>query len=175
MRHISDGHEFRPRGGLLLVTTIHFYLYRYFPGAIDRARMHATESENRHAAKSHLRRPASGPLARLKSFHRGWWSPLAGWRGPSAEYLRRQPALRHLACVRAAPVARCPSAPSAQHPFSLHDHRAPFALALQDAWHRAPTPYQDRSHDRAARDPWVLSALGRVPRRACVDTAPEAS
>ena len=61
MRHISDGHEFRPRGGLLLVTTIHFYLYRYFPGAIDRARMHATESENRHAAKSHLRRPASGP------------------------------------------------------------------------------------------------------------------
>ena len=75
MRHISDGHEFRPRGGLLLVTTIHFYLYRYFPGAIDRARMHETESENRHAAKSHLRRPASGPLARLKSFHRGWWSP----------------------------------------------------------------------------------------------------
>ena len=69
MRHISDGHEFRPRGGLLLVTTIHFYLYRYFPGAIDRARMHETESENRHAAKSHLRRPASGPLARLKSFH----------------------------------------------------------------------------------------------------------
>ena len=52
MRHISDGHEFRPRGGLLLVTTIHFYLYRYFPGAIDRARMHATESENRHAAKN---------------------------------------------------------------------------------------------------------------------------
>ena len=69
MRHISDGHEFRPRGGLLLVTTIHFYLYRYFPGAIDRARMHETESENRHAAKSLLRRPASGPLARLKSFH----------------------------------------------------------------------------------------------------------
>ena len=31
MRQISDGHEIRPRGGLLLVTTLHFYLYRYFP------------------------------------------------------------------------------------------------------------------------------------------------
>ena len=79
MRHISDGHEFRPRGGLLLVTTIH--LYRYFPGAIDRARMHETESENRHAAKSLLRRPASVPLARLKSFHRDGGHP---WQAGAA-------------------------------------------------------------------------------------------
>ena len=35
MRQISGGHEIRPRGGLLLVTTLHFYLYRYFPIAID--------------------------------------------------------------------------------------------------------------------------------------------
>ena len=27
MRQISGGHEIRPRGGLLLVTTLHFYLY----------------------------------------------------------------------------------------------------------------------------------------------------
>ena len=69
MRHISDGHEFHPRGGLLQSPFSIIYLYIYIPVAIDCARMHETESENRHAAKSLLRRPASGSLARLKSFH----------------------------------------------------------------------------------------------------------
>ena len=52
MRHISDGHEFRPRGGLLQSPFSIIYLYIYIPVAIDRARMHETESENRHAAKN---------------------------------------------------------------------------------------------------------------------------
>ena len=72
MRHISDGHEFRPRGGLLQSPFSIIYLYIYIPVAIDRARMHETESENLHMGNQGvsdlLRRPASGPFARLKSF-----------------------------------------------------------------------------------------------------------
>ena len=48
MRHISDGHEIRPRGGLLLVTTLHFYLHRYFPVAIDRSIREHSFLENLH-------------------------------------------------------------------------------------------------------------------------------
>ena len=48
MRQISGGHEIRPRGGLLLVTTLHFYLYRYFPIAIDRSIREHSFLENLH-------------------------------------------------------------------------------------------------------------------------------
>ena len=49
MRQISGGHEIRPRGGgLLLVTTLHFYLYRYFPVAIDRSIREHSILENLH-------------------------------------------------------------------------------------------------------------------------------
>ena len=48
MRQISGGHEIRPRGGLLLVTTLHFYLYRYFPVAIDRSIREHSFLENLH-------------------------------------------------------------------------------------------------------------------------------
>ena len=71
MRHISDGHEIRPRGGLLLVTTLHFYLHRYFPVAIDRSIREHSFLENLHMGNQGvsdlLRRPASGPFAWLKS------------------------------------------------------------------------------------------------------------
>ena len=48
MRRISGGHEIRPRGGLLLVTTLNFYLYRYFPIAIDRSIREHSFLENLH-------------------------------------------------------------------------------------------------------------------------------
>ena len=71
MRQISDGHEIRPRGGLLLVTTLHFYLHRYFPVAIDRSIREHSFLENLHMGNQGvsdlLRRPASGPFAWLKS------------------------------------------------------------------------------------------------------------
>ena len=38
MRQISGGHEIRPRGGLLLVTTLHFYIYRYLVWACGASR-----------------------------------------------------------------------------------------------------------------------------------------
>ena len=67
MRQISDGHEIRPRGGLLLVTTLHFYLHRYFPVAIDRSIREHSFLENLHMGNQGvsdlLRRPASGHRA----------------------------------------------------------------------------------------------------------------
>ena len=70
--NISRGHEIRPRGGLLLVTTLHFYLHRYFPVAIDRSIREHSFLENLHMGNQGvsdlLRRPASGPFAWLKSF-----------------------------------------------------------------------------------------------------------
>ena len=84
MRQISDGHEIRPRGGLLLVTTLHFYLHRYFPVAIDRSMREHSFLENLHMGNQGvsdlLRRPASGPFARLTARPRYHCS----WKGPTA-------------------------------------------------------------------------------------------
>ena len=58
MRQISGGHEIRPRGGLLLVTTLHFYLHRYFPVAIDRSMREHSLLENLHMGNLRGLRPA---------------------------------------------------------------------------------------------------------------------
>ena len=77
MRQISDGHEIRPRGGLLLVTTLHFYLHRYFPVAIDRSIREQSFLENLHMGNQPGVSEAKNPATRKKrSRHHipGWWS-----------------------------------------------------------------------------------------------------
>ena len=76
MRQISGGHEIRPRGGLLLVTTLHFYLYRYFPIAIDRSIREHSFLENLHMGNqgvSEAQEPSNTQEVAAPP-HPGWWS-----------------------------------------------------------------------------------------------------
>ena len=106
MRHISDGHEIRPRGGLLLVTTLHFYLYRYFPIAIDSIDQRAFISREKEKRGGESRRmlasPAdmSAPLVRFGSVSRQ--ETVAGNSG-NAKQPRNRP--------RTAPAQDQPSTP----------------------------------------------------------------